>query len=98
MKLPDLVMQAPHTPNSSALQPKTKNSLARAADAILKRAGFDAMTGIAKNDKRFQRNKRAKQKRAARSWRERIKKFGKFGAASPARRVEPDYAGEDASR
>jgi hypothetical protein len=69
--------------------PTIKNrrlELAKQADAILKRARFDAMTG-AKKDRDYRRNKRAESKRRGRQWRERQKKLGKLGSASAVRTI-----------
>ncbi len=83
-------MDPPNTPNRSAHQPKTRNAsdLAKEASALLRSAGFDAASG-AKQNKQYHRSKRAEQKIAARRWRERTKKLGKLGAASPVRQIEP---------
>jgi hypothetical protein len=62
-----------------------RTDLIKQATAILKGAGFDDMTGE-KWDKQYRRNKRAKQKITIQRWRERTKRLGKFGAASPVRR------------
>jgi hypothetical protein len=66
---------------------ETKADYAKAADAILKRSRYDAMTG-AKIDKRYRREKRAESKRLARHWREKTRKLGKLGPASPVKPVE----------
>ena len=63
--------------------------LAQQADAILKRANCDTVTG-AKQDRKYRRNKSAARKRFARLARARSKKLGKFGAASPVRNIPPD--------
>ena len=62
--------------------------LTKAASAILKRAGFDAVSG-AKKDKKYRRHKRAEDKIAGRRFRARQKVLGKFGPASPIRRIDP---------
>jgi hypothetical protein len=61
--------------------------LARKADAILKRAGRDSVTG-AKMDRQYRRNKSAEQKRLGRYWRARRKQLGTFGPASPVRTIK----------
>jgi hypothetical protein len=66
---------------------RTKADYARAADAILKRSRYDAMTG-AKIDKKYRRDKRAESKRLGRHWREKTRKLGKLGPASPVKSVE----------
>ncbi len=55
--------------------------LPKQADAILRRAHCDAVTG-AKKDRAFRRNERAEHKRFGRHWRARQKKLGKLGPAS----------------
>jgi hypothetical protein len=67
--------------------------LAKQADVILKRARCDTVTG-AKKDRNYRRNKRAERKRFARRWREKRKKLGKFGPASPVRVIEPEEIGQ----
>ena len=69
-------------------KPENRFDLARAASAILKRAGFDAVSG-AKKDKKYRRHKRAEDKVAGRRFRARQKVLGKFGPASPTRLIEP---------
>ena len=87
-------MQAPNTPNGGAPQvkiadrPASRFDLEKRASALLSRSGFDAVTG-ARMDKQYRRNKRAEAKVAARRCRQRKKKHGKFGAASPVRQIEP---------
>ena len=68
---------------------KACRDLTNQADALLKGAGYDMITGVEK-DKNYRRNKRAKSKRVHRHWRARSKKLGKFGAASPVRTIAPD--------
>jgi hypothetical protein len=68
---------------------QTKAELANEASAILKRAHCDARSG-AKKDKQYRRNKSAQNKRFGRHWRDRRKKLGKFGAASPVRSIPPE--------
>ena len=60
--------------------------LQREADAILKAARCDTETG-AKKDRQYRRKKIAKRRRLARFWRARRKRLGKFGAASPVRKI-----------
>jgi hypothetical protein len=62
--------------------------LAKAAEALLMKAGCDK-TGAVK-DKRYRRNKRAESKRLRGHWRAERKKLGKLGAASPVRTIAPD--------
>jgi hypothetical protein len=64
-------------------------NLVQQADAILKGARFDPMTG-GKQDRQYRRNKRAESKRFGRHRRAERKKLGKFGAASPVRTIPPD--------
>jgi hypothetical protein len=66
---------------------KTKTDYAKAADAILKRSRYDAMTG-AKIDKKYRRDKHAESRRLGRYWREKTRKLGKLGPASPVKPVE----------
>jgi hypothetical protein len=61
--------------------------MTRQGDAILKRARYDSITGALK-DRQYYRNKNAEQRRRARHSRARRKKLGRFGPASPARRIE----------
>jgi hypothetical protein len=61
--------------------------LAKQADAILRRAGCDTVTG-AKKDRQYHRNNIAKRKRLGRHWRARRKKLGKLGPGSRVRRIE----------
>jgi hypothetical protein len=75
-----------------AIPPRhTRLDLAKQADAILKRARHDAMTG-AKIDQQYRRQKRAESVRRARRWRAKRKKLGTFGPASPVRRIEVEKA------
>jgi hypothetical protein len=73
--------------------PRTKQTtcrdLAKQADALLKCARCDIITGV-EQDKNYRRNKRAKSKRLRSHWRARRMKLGKFGAASPVRIIAPD--------
>jgi hypothetical protein len=62
-------------------------NLTKQADAILKRARCDIVTG-ARKDKQYRRNKRAERKRLGRHWRAKTQKLGKLGPASPVRPVE----------
>jgi hypothetical protein len=66
-----------------------RRELAKQADAILKGARCDAMTG-AKKDRAYRLNKRAENRRLSRQRRARTMKLGKLGAASPVRNVPPD--------
>lgn len=66
---------------------RTKADYAKAADAILKRSRYDAITG-AKIDKQYRRRVRAESKRLGRHWREKTRKLGKLGPASPVKPVE----------
>jgi hypothetical protein len=70
---------------------RTKAAYSKAADAILKRSRCDAMTG-AKIDKKYRRDKRAESKHLGRRWREKTRKLGKLGPASPVRHVEMEKA------
>ncbi len=64
----------------------SRRDLAQQADAILRRARFDTITG-ANKDRQYRRNKRAERKRLARHWRAKRKRLGTFGPASPVRAV-----------
>jgi hypothetical protein len=66
-------------------------NLVQQADAILKGARFDIMTG-GEQDRRYRRKKRAESKRLARLWRARNKKLGKFGGASRVRNIRRTVA------
>ena len=68
-----------------------RRDLAKQADAILRRAHCDVVTG-AKKDSAYRRAKRAQQKHVGRCWRARSKKIGKLGAASPVRTIPPEGA------
>ena len=72
-------------PDLHAANPRV--DLAKQADALLKSAGCDSMTG-AKVDRHYLRNKSAQQKRLGRYRRERRKQLGKFGAASKVRTIK----------
>jgi hypothetical protein len=81
---------APSTAQASRSSPQPKQSrldLAREADAILRRAHTDTLTGAVK-DKHYRRNKRAESKYFLRHWRKKQARLGtSFGAASPVRSV-----------
>jgi hypothetical protein len=68
--------------------------LAKGADAILKRARCDAMTG-AKKDRDFRRNKRAESKRLGRHWCDKRNKLGKLGPASAVRIISEEETQKD---
>jgi hypothetical protein len=61
--------------------------LCKQADALLKSAGCDSMTGQ-KIDRDYRLNKRAEQTRFRRWWRQRAKRLGKFGPASRVRTIK----------
>jgi hypothetical protein len=62
--------------------------LIKQADAILRRARFDVMTG-AQKDRAYRLNKRAESKRRGRYGHAKRNTLGKFGAASPVRVIAP---------
>ena len=60
--------------------------LAKQADAILRRARYDAVTG-AEKDREYRRTKRAERKLFGHRWRAKQKQLGTFGAASTVRTI-----------
>ncbi len=64
-------------------------ALAEQADAILRDAQCDVITGASK-DSQYCRDARAKAKRLSTHRRAKTKRLGKFGAASPVRHITPD--------
>jgi hypothetical protein len=64
------------------------HDLAKQANAILRRARCDVITGAHK-DKFYHRSKRAQARRFGRQRRVKLKKLGTLGAASPVRVVDP---------
>lgn len=69
-----------------------RHKLTKEADAILKRACCDTVTG-AKHDRQYRRNKAAEAKRLAHYRRTRQKRLGTFGPASPARTINKEDFG-----
>jgi hypothetical protein len=63
-----------------------KHDLVKQADARLKVANYDVMTGELK-DRNYRRNQRAKSPKLRRRSRERTKLLGSLGAASPVRTI-----------
>jgi len=65
---------------------RSRCDLARQADAMLRRARCDTVTG-AKKDRQYHRAKKAERKRLARLSRARRKKLGTFGLPSPVKTI-----------
>ena len=63
-----------------------KTLLIKAADELLRKARFDAVTGE-KKDREYKLKTRAASKRARRLSKLKEREFGKLGAASPVRRL-----------
>jgi hypothetical protein len=68
-----------------------KTLLMKAADELLRKANCDALTGERK-DREYEMKTRAASKRARRLMRLKEREFGKLGAASRVRRIEPEGA------
>jgi hypothetical protein len=69
-------------PSSHLVSPKL--ALCKQADALLRDAGCDTMSG-ARKDRAYHRNKCAESRRMRRHYRARCKRLGKFGKASSVR-------------
>jgi hypothetical protein len=63
-----------------------KTLLLKAADELLRKARFDAVTGE-KKDREYEMKTRAASKRARRLSKQKEREFGKLGAASRVRRL-----------